>query len=90
MLISFRAPLRFAADVCRGIFGNSIGLRSDSIGPIESGPEVRLTLTLAFPYHIQLLPHGAPFPERGRHLRDDRVLHRDDRLELPANTPAGG
>ncbi len=34
-------------------------------------------------YHKELLPHGAPVPQGGRHLRNDRVFGRHHRLELP-------
>lgn len=36
-------------------------------------------------YHKELLPHGAPVPQGGRHLRNDRVFGRHHRLELPVS-----
>lgn len=39
---------------------------------------------LNYSHHVELFPHGAPVSQRQRHLCDDRVLHRDDRLKLPA------
>lgn len=39
---------------------------------------------LNYSHHVELFPHGAPVSQRQRHLCDDGVLHRDDRLKLPA------
>lgn len=88
MLISLSVLLRLATNVCT-LIGWSSSEASQQPNAKREQPFSEREKRLCS-YHIQLFPHGPPFSERGRHLRDDRVLHRDDCLELPADTRARG